>query len=101
MRIVLRIVGAVTLLYVVLAGALAWAMRQPPSVFGAIMAKMPPVAFMILPFETLWRNARAGGLHPGELAPDFALNPAEGGSPVRLSSLRGKVPVVLIFGSYT
>jgi len=101
MRILLRIAAAVALLYLVLAGSLAWAMRQPPSVFGAIMAKMPSWAFMTLPFESLWRNARAGHLDHGELAPDFALNPAEGGSPVRLSSLRGKVPVVLIFGSYT
>jgi len=98
---VLRVAAVMALLYVVLVGGLAWAMRQPPSVFGAIMAKMPPLAFMILPFESLWRSARAGSLHTGELAPDFALNPAEGGSPVRLSSLRGKEPVVLIFGSYT
>jgi hypothetical protein len=101
MRILLRIVAAVALIYVILVGALAWAMRQPPSVFGAIMAKMPPLAFMILPFESLWLNARAGRLHPGELAPDFVLSPVEGGPQVRLSSLRGKMPVVLVFGSYT
>ena len=101
MRILLRIVAIAALLYLTMTAALALAMRQPPSVFGAIMAKMPPLAFMILPFESLWMNARAGRLHSGELAPDFTLNPLEGGSPVRLSSLRGKMPVVLIFGSYT
>ena len=101
MRILLRVAAAVALLYLIITGALAWAMRQPPSVFGAIMAKMPPLAFMILPFESLWMNARAGHLRPGELAPDFALTPVDGGAKVQLSSLRGKMPVVLIFGSYT
>jgi hypothetical protein len=101
MRILLRIAAVLALLYLTMTAALALAMRQPPGVFGAIMSKMPPLAFMILPFESLWMNARAGNLHTGELAPDFTLNPVEGGSPVRLSSLRGKMPVVLIFGSYT
>jgi len=101
MRILLRIVAIAALLYLTLTAALALAMRQSPSVFGAIMAKMPPLAFMVLPFESLWMNARSGHLRTGELAPDFTLNPVEGGSPVRLSSLRGKMPVVLIFGSYT
>ena len=101
MRILLRIAAVIALLYLISTATLAWAMRQPPSVFGAIMAKMPPLAFMILPFESLWMYARAGHLRTGELAPDFTLNPVEGGSPVRLSSLRGKMPVVLIFGSYT
>lgn len=101
MRIVVRIAAGVALLYAILAGTLAWAMRQPPSVFGAVMAKMPPLAFMILPFETLWRSARAGSLQSGELAPDFTLHPVDGGEVVRLASLRGKMPVVLVFGSYT
>ncbi len=37
----------------------------------------------------------------GELAPDFALEPARGEGVVRLSSFRGSRPVALIFGSYT
>jgi len=37
----------------------------------------------------------------GSLAPDFDLEPPEGGTRVRLSSWRGKRPVALIFGSYT
>ncbi len=36
-----------------------------------------------------------------EMAPDFELAPEAGGEPVRLSSLRGKRPVALIFGSFT
>ncbi|MBI2849454.1 MAG: redoxin domain-containing protein [Chloroflexi bacterium] len=36
----------------------------------------------------------------GDMAPDFELAGANGGNPVRLSSLRGK-PIALNFGSYT
>ena len=42
-----------------------------------------------------------GALKPGDLAPDFALEPRGGGPAVRLSSFRGKSPVALVFGSYT
>jgi thiol-disulfide isomerase/thioredoxin len=38
---------------------------------------------------------------PGELAPDFELASPDGQTTVRLSSLRGKRPVVLVFGSFT
>jgi hypothetical protein len=46
-----------------------------------------------------------GALDPDELsvgdpAPDFTL-PAPSGGEVRLSSFRGKIPVVLVFGSFT
>jgi peroxiredoxin len=37
----------------------------------------------------------------GGLAPDFELKSANDESSVRLSSFKGKRPVVLIFGSYT
>ncbi len=37
----------------------------------------------------------------GEMAPDFTLPLAEGGTEVTLSSFRGTKPVALIFGSYT
>jgi hypothetical protein len=86
---------ALVVIYAALVTGLAIAMRQPPDTFGAIMAKMPPFAFMVLPFERLWMNARAGHLNLGDPAPDFTLNQ------VRLSSFQGKKPVVLIFGSYT
>jgi thiol-disulfide isomerase/thioredoxin len=38
---------------------------------------------------------------PGEMAPDFELASPDGQTTVRLSSLRGKRPVVLVFGSFT
>jgi len=100
-RILLRIVVVLVLLYAAAVACLAIAMRQPPDTFGRIMAKLPPVAFMALPFEPLWMNARAGALEPGQQAPDFALKPLDGGSVVRLSTFRGQRPVVLVFGSYT
>ena len=43
----------------------------------------------------------ADTLKPEDLAPDFELPDAAGAKTVRLSSFRGKKPVVLIFGSYT
>lgn len=45
------------------------------------------------------RTVVGKGVQPGELAPDFTLPEAGGGS-VQLSDLRGK-PVVLHFGSYS
>jgi hypothetical protein len=101
MRIALRILVALVVLYAALVGALAIAMRQPPDTFGQIMAKMPALAFMVLPFEHLWMNARAGHLQVGDPAPDFTLKSVDGASQVALSSFRDKKPVVLVFGSYT
>ena len=37
----------------------------------------------------------------GEHAPDFELTTLDGKSTVRLSSFRGRKPVVLVFGSFT
>jgi hypothetical protein len=101
MRVTLRIVFAIAVAYLGFLSAIAVAMRQPPDVFGAIMARMPQIAFLVLPFETLWTSARAGHLHSGELAPDFMLKSPDGASEIRLSSFRGHRPVVLVFGSYT
>jgi hypothetical protein len=100
-RIALRALLTVVLIYMALVAGLAIAMRQPPDTFGAIMAKMPPLAFMVLPFERLWMDARAGRLQAGDSAPDFALQELDGSGQVTLSSFRGQKPVVLIFGSYT
>jgi hypothetical protein len=101
MRMFLKILAVIAAAYAALVGTLAIAMRQPPDTFGAFMAKLPPVAFMVLPFEPLWMGARAGKLHVGHDAPVFSLRTADGNSEVRLDSFRGKRPVVLIFGSYT
>ena len=78
-------------------------MRQPPENFARVMAKLPqPMAFFVLPFETLWLHARAGDLAIGDSAPDFTLKTLDKTATIQLSSLtaQGK-PVVLIFGSYT
>lgn len=80
--------------------ALAVVMRQPPAAFGRIMAHVPMPAFLVLPFETLWRNARAGTLAAGDPAPPFSLSTQDRRARVSLADLRGR-PVVLVFGSYT
>ncbi|HEY2860492.1 MAG TPA: hypothetical protein VGJ21_18880 [Terracidiphilus sp.] len=85
-----------------LVGYVNWAMRQPPAVFAAVMAKMPMPAFFVLPFETLWGPARAGHLNPGDQAPDFTLKQLQGAeAPQNLAGLWQEKPVVLVFGSYT
>jgi hypothetical protein len=67
------------------------------------MAKVPgPVAFLVLPFETLWTRARAGDLQIGDVAPDFALIKLDKSAQMQLSALTAeRRPVVLVFGSYT
>ena len=79
---------------------IGWAMRQPPEKFGRVMMHMPMPAFFLFPFETMWSQARAGSVQPGDMAPDFRLPTQDHQSEVELASLRGK-PVVLVFGSYT
>jgi hypothetical protein len=79
---------------------IGWAMRQPPEKFGRVMKHIPMPAFFLFPFETMWTQARAGSVQPGDRAPDFRLPTQDHQSEVELSSLRGK-PVVLVFGSYT
>jgi hypothetical protein len=76
-------------------------MTQPPDRFGAIMAHMPMPLMMVLPFETLWKQARGGTLAKGDAAPDFQLPALDHRTSVQLSSYRGVRPVVLVFGSYT
>jgi hypothetical protein len=77
-------------------------MKQPPEKFGAVMSHMPiPAVFLAAPFETMWVRARAGELHPGDVAPEFNLQTLDKTSRVALSSLAGHGPVVLVFGSYT
>lgn len=44
---------------------------------------------------------RPSGAPEGDMAPDFALQPPEGGETTALSSFRNNLPVALIFGSYT
>jgi hypothetical protein len=77
------------------------AMLQPPATFGRIMSKLPVVAYMMFPFETMWLVACRGALNVGDMAPDFTLKTSDRSAEVRLSSFRGQKPVVLIFGSHT
>ena len=91
----------VAVLYVSSTAALYAAMRQPPERFGAIMAHVPPVAMLLLPFKPLWMQARAGHLQVGDRAPDFSLRPLHGEQRVTLSQQYASKPVVLVFGSYT
>jgi hypothetical protein len=101
-----RWVGAVAAVcfvgWVGMVGYVNWAMHQSPDEFGAIMAKMPMPAMLVLPFETLWMRARAGHLNPGDQAPDFTLKQLQGDeTPLELAGLWKDRPVVLVFGSYT
>lgn len=100
-RILLRIAAVLVVLWLLAVAGLAWAMRQPVETFGRVMSHVPMPAMMVLPFETLWTNARGGKLHVGDAAPDFTLLSHDKQSAVQLSSFRGKQPLVLVFGSYT
>ena len=37
----------------------------------------------------------------GNIAPDFELHDSNGENPVRLSDFQGRMPVALVFGSFT
>src|SRR6266852_405990 len=82
-------------------GFIFWAMNQPPEKFGAVMKLLPWPVFLVLPFETLWNQARDGPLHVGDPAPDFTLTKLDKSGTVQLSELSKKQPVVMVFGSYT
>jgi thiol-disulfide isomerase/thioredoxin len=95
-----RLGGALVILYLVTAGALFVLMGRSNDVAGRTLSLVPGPAFAVLPLEAMWCEARKGKLGVGDEAPDFELATRDGGSRVRLSSLREK-PVVLVFGSYT
>lgn len=101
MRRIASIFGIILIAYGAATAGLYVAMRQPPDTFGAVMAKLPMISMMVLPFEPLWMSARAGKLHAGEAAPDFTLPRVDGAGTVSLSSELREKPVALIFGSYT
>jgi hypothetical protein len=76
-------------------------MSNGPEAIGRFMSAVPGPLYLVMPFETLWNRTRAGTLAVGDVAPDFELPTLDGATRVRLSSFRGKRPVVLVFGSYT
>jgi len=96
-----RIVAPVAAVYALALGGFDYAMHQPPEVFSHVMMRVGPLPFLLFPFETMWKQARAGHLQLGDEAPDFTLPFLDHSQTVSLSALRGKQPVVLIFGSYT
>ena len=100
-KVVAGIAAGLASAYLVFAGALYVAMRQPPERFGAIMAKVPGAALIVLPFEPLWMRARRGNLRVGDQAPDFDLPRLDGAGAVRLFAELRERPVLPIFGSYT
>jgi hypothetical protein len=87
--------------YLLFCAAILAIMWQPPLRFAKAIARVPGPLFLVLPFETLWSFARGGSVRPGIAAPDFDLQTLDKSARVRLSSFRGREPVVLIFGSYT
>lgn len=95
-------IGSVCLvLWVAFVSYVAWAMRQPPEVFGRVMSRMPMPAYFVIPFETLWTQAQAGQLKVGDMAPALPVKHLNETTPVDLGSLWAARPVVLVFGSYT
>jgi hypothetical protein len=102
-RVWITAAGVLALLWVFACGSLFAVMRQSPETFARVMARVPgPVAFLVLPFETLWTHARAGKLQVGDPAPDFSLMMLDKSAQIQLSALTAqREPVVLVFGSYT
>ena len=101
-----RAVLAICVIAVLWVSATLWlygVMRRPPETFGRVMMHVPgPVAFLVLPFETLWMRARVGELRVGDAAPDFTLAKLDKTGQVQLSSFTAQSkPVALVFGSYT
>jgi hypothetical protein len=101
MRKVLTVVLVLAVAWLCFLGVVYARMKAPPEQIGAFMASLPGPAYMVIPFETLWFRARAGAVNVGDTAPDFELSTIDKSATVRLSSLRGSKPVVLVFGSYT
>ena len=97
----LKLVLLLIVIYSAVVAGFYIAMCQPPGVFSSVMAKTPGIVFAIVPFRQMWLRARAGHLKVGDQAPDVSLETLDRKSTVQLSALRGKSPVVLIFGSYT
>jgi len=101
--ILLKTVAVLAVVWLGACAAIYHVMCQPPDSFARVMARIPgPAAFLALPFETLWKQARAGALHKGDPAPDFSLAKLDKSGSIQLASFSAqRRPVALIFGSYT
>ncbi len=95
-----RVIVAAVVIYMAVLSGLFVVMHNPDR-FGRVMRHVPDPAFMVIPFRSMWKLARAGPLRLGEVAPQFTLTSADKTEHVSLSSFRGHKPVVLVFGSYT
>jgi uncharacterized membrane protein len=101
-KLLLRLGLTLAALYVAAAGFFFWSMNQKPETFSRVMKPLGATApFLLFPFETMWKQARAGHIHAGDAAPDFTLPILDSHDTVTLSSFRGRQPVALVFGSYT
>jgi hypothetical protein len=100
-KFLLRTGGLLAALYLVILGFFDYSMHQPPEVFSRVMMRVGPIPFLLFPFETMWKSARAGHLQIGDRSPDFTLPLLDHSGSITLSSWRGRKPVVLVFGSYT
>lgn len=100
-RVFVSCLGIAAVLYGAATIGLYAAMRQTPERFGAIMARVPTFAMIVLPFKPLWYAARGGQLRVGDPAPDFTLPVLHREQTVTLANEYRHKPVVLVFGSYT
>jgi len=64
-------------------------------------AKMPSRFTRLMGFLSGELGSMHPGPDPGKEAPDFTLKTPDGKKTIKLSSFRGKKPVVLIFGNFT
>lgn len=100
-RVLTGVASTVAAVWILLCAGLYAAMLQTPDRFGQVMKHVPMPMMMVLPFESLWKVARAGSVNPGDVAPEFSLPALDHSGQVTLASHRGVRPVVLVFGSYT
>ena len=75
----------------------AWAILTISSGAG----ERPPDRVPNSAAESKQMGDRQGKLKPGDIAPDFTLNVMHSQKSVTLSGFKNKVPVALVFGSYT
>src|SRR5438094_10417339 len=86
-KLVRRLGAALAVTYLVFIAFIWWSINQPPETFGRVMSRMPGVAYVLLPFETMWTRARGGQLQDGQDEPDFPLTKLDKSGNVPLEAL--------------